>query len=55
MKATHYQPNLDSSDAPTLLGLFATEEEVKDLEIINERADDLNREALDVLDFQIDL
>ncbi len=26
---------------------------VKDLEIINERADDLNEEALDVLDYQV--
>ena len=28
---------------------------VKDLEIINERADDLNAEALDVLDYQVAL
>ncbi|HKC65651.1 MAG TPA: ribbon-helix-helix domain-containing protein [Pyrinomonadaceae bacterium] len=28
---------------------------VKDLEIINERADDLNEEALDVLDYQVAL
>jgi metal-responsive CopG/Arc/MetJ family transcriptional regulator len=27
----------------------------KDLEIINERADDLNEEALDVLDYQVAL
>ena len=27
----------------------------KDLEIINERADDLNKEALDVLDYQVAL
>jgi metal-responsive CopG/Arc/MetJ family transcriptional regulator len=27
----------------------------KDLEIINERADDLNEEALDVLDYQVTL
>lgn len=29
--------------------------EVKDLEIINRHADDLNEEALDVLDYQVDL
>ena len=28
-------------------------EQDKDLEIINERADDLNEEALDVLDYQV--
>ena len=28
---------------------------VRDLEIINERADDLNEEALDVLDYQVAL
>ena len=28
---------------------------VKDIEIINERADDLNEEALDVLDYQVAL
>jgi len=28
-------------------------EQDKDLEIINERADDLNQEALDVLDYQV--
>ena len=29
--------------------------DAKDLEIINERADDLNEEALDVLDYQVSL
>jgi metal-responsive CopG/Arc/MetJ family transcriptional regulator len=29
--------------------------DAKDLEIINERADDLNEEALDVLDYQVAL
>ncbi len=31
------------------------EQNAKDLEIINERADDLNEEALDVLDYQVAL
>jgi metal-responsive CopG/Arc/MetJ family transcriptional regulator len=30
-------------------------QDAKDLEIINERADDLNEEALDVLDYQVAL
>jgi metal-responsive CopG/Arc/MetJ family transcriptional regulator len=31
------------------------EQNAKDLEIINRRADDLNKEALDVLDYQVAL
>ena len=31
------------------------EQNAKDLEIINSRADDLNQEALDVLDYQVAL
>lgn len=31
------------------------EQEVRELEIINSRADDLNEEALDVLDYQVAL
>jgi hypothetical protein len=31
------------------------EQEVEDLEILNSHADDLNKEALDVLDYQIAL
>ena len=31
------------------------EQNAKDLDIINERADDLNEEALDVLDYQVAL
>jgi metal-responsive CopG/Arc/MetJ family transcriptional regulator len=31
------------------------EQNAKDLDIINERADDLNKEALDVLDYQVAL
>jgi metal-responsive CopG/Arc/MetJ family transcriptional regulator len=35
--------------------LVRHEQNVKDLEIINRRADDLNQEALDVLDYQVAL
>lgn len=52
-KSPESQP--DSSYEPTLLKSFAMEQEVKDLEIINERAGDLNEEALDVLDYQVTL
>jgi hypothetical protein len=44
-----------SSYLPTSLKSVAMEQGVKDLEIINERADDLNEEALDVLDYQVAL
>jgi hypothetical protein len=50
-----HESQSDSSYLPTLLKSFAMEQEVKDLEIINERADGLNEEALDVLDYQVAL
>jgi hypothetical protein len=50
-----HESQSDSSYLPTLLTSFAMEQEVKDLEIINRHADDLNEEALDVLDYQVAL
>jgi metal-responsive CopG/Arc/MetJ family transcriptional regulator len=38
-----------------ILQLVRNDQNVKDLEIINRRADDLNEEALDVLDYQVAL
>lgn len=38
-----------------ILQLVRHDQNVKDLEIINQRADDLNEEALDVLDYQVAL
>ena len=38
-----------------ILQFVRDDQNVKDLEIINSRADDLNEEALDVLDYQVAL
>jgi metal-responsive CopG/Arc/MetJ family transcriptional regulator len=35
--------------------LIRRQQDARDLEIINQRADDLNREAADVLTYQVDL
>lgn len=38
-----------------IAGITRHEQDARDLEIINRRADDLNKEALDVLDYQVAL